>query len=412
MNPRSSFVLPALLLAALGCRDNASSPMEPEPVTPQPLVSAAALTFLQVSAGGYHACGVTMDNRAYCWGYNVEGQLGSGTNTGPELCNGAVGPFPCSTRPVLVAGAHRFRQISAGFFHTCGVTTDNRAFCWGINRGALGDGTADERDAPVPVAGGLQFRQVDAGNSHSCGVTTDNRAFCWGDNTYGQLGDRTTTSRLTPVAVKGGLTFKQVTAGIGNYSYTCGVTTDSRAFCWGKNNLGQLGDSSAAARRITPSLVAGGHRFRQVDAGYDHACGVTTANRAFCWGNGRQGQLGNGKTYLSFWPRAVGSGLSFERVTAGDTQTCGETTTNRGYCWGLNAFGEVGDGSGTRSLKPGAVAGGLYFAQLNAGSLFTCGRTPDAVGYCWGYGFFGQLGNGTSSFGAEAATPVPVAGPR
>jgi alpha-tubulin suppressor-like RCC1 family protein len=99
-------------------------------------------------------------------------------------------------------------------------------------------------------------------------------------------------------------------------------------------------------------------------------------------------------------------------VTAGDTQSCGETTTNRGYCWGMNAFGELGDGSKTRSLKPVAVAGGLYFAQLSAGYLHTCGRTPDAVGYCWGYGFFAQLGDGTSSFGAEAARPVPVAGPR
>src|SRR5207237_4933491 len=114
MNPRSSFILLALLLAALGCRDDASSPMEPEPVTPQPMVSAAGLTFLQLSAGGYHTCGVTIDNRAFCWGYNVEGQLGSGTNTGPELCNGAVGPCPCSTTTVLVEGGDSFRQISAG----------------------------------------------------------------------------------------------------------------------------------------------------------------------------------------------------------------------------------------------------------------------------------------------------------
>jgi alpha-tubulin suppressor-like RCC1 family protein len=82
------------------------------------------------------------------------------------------------------------------------VTTDNLAYCWGINsEGQLGDGTTTNRLTPVPVAGGLQFRQVDEGSHYSCAVTTGDQAFCWGQNSLGELGDSTTTNRLTPVAV-------------------------------------------------------------------------------------------------------------------------------------------------------------------------------------------------------------------
>jgi alpha-tubulin suppressor-like RCC1 family protein len=409
MNPRSWIAVAALLVPALGCRDQSESPTEPVSPTPQPTLAVAALTFRQISGGGLHTCGVTTTNQAYCWGYNQYGQLGTGTSTGPEHCSGAGGPFPCSTKPVAVAGGLRFLQVSTGSYHTCGVTTDHQVYCWGGNDGRLGNGTTDDRPSPGPVAGARQFREVAAGYFHTCAVTTDNRAFCWGSNVFGQLGDGTTIQRLTPVPVAGGLSFRQVSAGTGPYDFSCGATTDNRGFCWGNNTLGQVGDSSTARRRLKPSAVAGARQFRQLDTGFSHACGVTTGNRAFCWGNGRNGEIGNGKTYLSFWPRAVAGGLFFERVTAGDAFTCAETTGNRAYCWGWNGDGRLGDGTETQRLTPVAVTGGLFFDQLSAGDSHTCG-IASGVAYCWGYGFFGQLGNGTSSFGAEAHTPVAVSG--
>jgi alpha-tubulin suppressor-like RCC1 family protein len=217
MNTRSFLVASALLLAALGCRDDAESPTGPAPTSPNPQAAAAAasaLVFSQVSGGGAHTCGLTTDSLAYCWGYNASGQLGDGTDTGPEGCSGAIGPFGCSTRPVLVSGGHRFRQVSAGAYHSCGVTGDYRAYCWGSNGGALGDGTTTNRLTPVPVAGGHRFRILDAGLDHTCGVSyPDNEAYCWGGNDLGQIGDGTLSLRLTPVAVLGGRKFRQVSAG-------------------------------------------------------------------------------------------------------------------------------------------------------------------------------------------------------
>lgn len=396
MGTRSFLRTSALLLFGLACRDESQSPTEPTITGPVANVTAAAaLTFRQISAGGLHTCGVTSENRAYCWGYNVYGQLGIGSDTGPELCLSLA----CSTRPVAVVGGLRFLQVSVGEDHTCGITTDYRAYCWGLNSGALGDGTMIYRTEPVAVVGGLRFRQVTAASSHTCGVTTDNRAYCWGYNGSGQLGNGTWSidPRLSPVAVLGQHQFRQVSGGV---EHTCGVTTDNRAYCWGRNGYGQIGDSTEVAQRLSPTRVAGTRQWRQVDAGFVHTCGVNLANRAFCWGRGLEGQLGNGKTYLkSFWPRAVAGGLSVERVTAGRWHTCGETTSNQAYCWGSNRenYGQLGDGATIGRLTPVAVRGGLFFGQLSAGAFHTCGRTSSAVTYCWGYNAAGQLGDGTTT---------------
>ncbi|MGI9041569.1 MAG: RCC1 domain-containing protein, partial [Gemmatimonadales bacterium] len=165
MRPRSLFasvllLAPVVLVAALGCREDAQSPTAPES---EPALAttatSAVLSFRQVSAGEDHTCGVTTADRVYCWGRNLFGQLGDGTTTN-------------RLTPVAVAGGLRFRHISAASNHTCGVTTDDRAFCWGWNYYAqLGDGTTTNRLTPGAVAGGRRFRQVRADNAHTCAIT-------------------------------------------------------------------------------------------------------------------------------------------------------------------------------------------------------------------------------------------------
>jgi alpha-tubulin suppressor-like RCC1 family protein len=198
-----------------------------------PAAVAGARRFRRVSAGHDYSCGVTLADKAFCWGDNFWGQLGIGTR---EDENGA----PVHRRPVAVAGGLSFRQVVAGGgVHTCGRTTDYRAYCWGYGgQGGLGDGTSTISLTPTAVAGGLSFRQVAATGFRTCGVTTGERAYCWGSNFHGAIGDGTTTDRQTPVAVLGGLRFRGVSS---SGSHTCGVTTDNRAYCWGNNTYGQLG---------------------------------------------------------------------------------------------------------------------------------------------------------------------------
>jgi alpha-tubulin suppressor-like RCC1 family protein len=201
------------------------------------------------------------------------------------------------------------------------------------------------------------------------------------------------------------MTFRDL--GLG-FDHTCALTTENRAFCWGGNRYGQVGDSTNT-QRLTPTRVATGRTFKQIDASSLTSCAVTaTDGRAFCWGHGRQGQLGNGKAYVSLWPRAVSGGLTFDRVSVGSAHVCGETTTNKAYCWGYNFYGELGDGTTTTRLTPVAVKGGHFFSQVSAGGDHTCGRTSESVGYCWGHNDFGQLGDGTTT---DRLTPRAVAGP-
>ena len=129
----------AMLVTTLGCREDAESPTEPQARPALATTTTPALAFYQVSAGAVHTCGVTLDNRLYCWG---AGYLGNGTTSR-------------STAPVAVATTLRFRQVSAALSHTCAVTTDYHIYCWGSNPdGMLGDGTETDRLSPVPVAGG------------------------------------------------------------------------------------------------------------------------------------------------------------------------------------------------------------------------------------------------------------------
>ncbi|HEY3011764.1 MAG TPA: hypothetical protein VGJ36_03380 [Gemmatimonadales bacterium] len=398
----ASMLAPALLLAALGCGEDAQSPTAPEPSTPgaTPALASAstqALSFRQVSAGWAHSCGVTTDNRAYCWGSNWMGQFGDGTS------------MNSSTSPVAAGGGLSFLQVSAGNYYSCGVTTDYRAYCWGNNfSGQLGDGTTTNRTMPIPVAGGHRFRLVRTGVNHTCGVTLSDEAFCWGNNRYGQLGDSSEAiRRKRPVRVAGGHSFRRVVPGV---LHTCGATTVGLGFCWGYGADGQIGDGKTYQRRW-PRAVAGGLSFRQVLAGGYHSCGVTSDSRVYCWGHNGYGQLGDGTTTGRLKPVAVAGGLSFTAVGPGSYHTCGVTTNDRAYCWGWNGSGQLGDGTVTGRLTPVAVAGNLPIdgvsTSLNLYTGHTCGLTTDNRAYCWGDNEDGQLGDGTND---DKLTPVAVIG--
>jgi alpha-tubulin suppressor-like RCC1 family protein len=392
---RNAALLLCLGAATIACNDAPNGgPTEPEVAPADPELSAtitAPLAFRQVAAGMgiAHACGVTTENVAYCWGANNEGQLGDGTTTN-------------RLRPVPVAGSLRFLQLSTGNDYTCGVTTEFKAYCWGSNffathlAGQLGDGTMTRRLRPRAVLGGLEFREVSTGLAHTCGRTTTNRAYCWGGNSTGQLGNGTRGDpRLTPVPVAGSLRFRKIS--VGNV-HSCGVTPDDQAYCWGDNSDGQVGIGVRSSGLLSPTPVTGGHFFRTVDGGSFHTCGVTRDNQGFCWGDNIFGQLGIGETGgVRPRPRAVLGGLSFRNIEAGSSHNCGVTTLNRAYCWGTNQEGGLGDGTMTQRSTPVAVLGGHRFRQVTAGLLFSCGVRTDAAGYCWGYNGAGSLGDGTTT---------------
>lgn len=344
-----------------------------------------------VSAGENHTCVLKSNGKAYCWGENSVGQLGNGSTKS-------------SMDPVEVSGDLKFRSISAGWDHTCGVTVDDEAYCWGRGRyGRLGNGSAENSLVPTAVSGSLSFDSVNAGMAHTCGITTDGDAFCWGRGEDGILGNSSIASSLMPVPVAGGHTFASIDAASAT---TCGIATNGDAYCWGASDFGNLLGQGENDRdkKTAPGLVAGDFDFKpdSISVGVDHACAITTADKAVCWGRGRYGKLGIGSgeglgvIENLRTPREVKGDISFSLIATGEFQTCGIATSGKAYCWGRNGSGQLGDGTTTMRVEPVAVSGDVEFKDIAIGTEHTCGISSNDEVYCWGDGAEGKLGTRSS----------------
>ena len=299
-----------------------------------------------------------------------------------------------------------FTIVDVGEYTSCGLTRDGVAYCWGKNSaGQLGRGDTISDARPKPVAGNVRFAHISVGDNHACGVSTAGQTFCWGQNQHGQVGNGSTTSALIPVAVAGAEAFDRVSAGLKN---TCALRADGAAYCWGRNEVGTLGTGEMGADSPVPVPVTGGLRFRMVSVGGGHACGVTNENRAYCWGAGADGALGNGSNLRAPSPAAVLGDLSFSVVRAGVYMTCGLTTEGEAYCWGFNGSGGLGLGSinlGEQFSRPQKVATNQRFISLSTGGQHSCAVTAQGAAYCWGWNMYANLGTGNQ---IDSYTPAPM----
>ena len=162
--------------------------------------------------------------------------------------------------------------------------------------GQLGNGGADvARSSPVAVLGNVTtWSSVTAGGGHTCARRTSGRLYCWGQDTEGQLGDGgINASAGTPVQVAGNVTtWTAVTVGL---NHTCARRTSGRLYCWGDDVVGQLGDGAPNQFKTTPTEVWGGATdWLAVDAGSVLTCARIASRRAYCWGTDTQGELGDG----------------------------------------------------------------------------------------------------------------------
>ncbi len=363
----------------------------------------ATVTFevASVKGGTVHACALTVDGIAYCWGDNGVGAVGD--SSGMDRLS-----------PAPVATSVAFSQAGMGSAHSCAVSTGALAYCWGDNsQRQLGDGSnVGSRLAPVAVASGT-YTSIHGGFDHTCAIQVAGTLRCWGANSQGQLGRGTTGGGPfnTPQTVSLGFSYTQASGGT---FFTCAVRSTGAAYCWGDNAFGQLGDSSTSDRDI-PTAVKGGLVFSQVAASQIHTCGLTTGGLVYCWGGNISGRLGQdpGSVTGTTGPIQVPGLTGIVQLARGEAHTCARDGANQVFCWGLNQSGQLGDGNsgaGVFSYTPVAVQlpGGAGFTTISAGSQFSCGVTALNELYCWGEGTTGQLGDGT---GLDRPLPTKVINP-
>lgn len=354
-----------------------------------------------VDFGLLHACGISPGGAGWCWGTNHQGELGTGE---------AGGTLDV---PARVAGGLALADLGGGDNHTCALTTSGEAWCWGWDTdGQRGDGKVGTRDTvatPAPVVGGHTFESLTAGRSFTCALTADGVGWCWGANSNGQLGNGAVSEGVgEPVPVDTDLRFERLTAGS---LHACGLTSAGEAWCWGRNEESQLGTGTAGDPVPAPVAVAGELQFTSLAAGGGFTCGVTGDGAAYCWGNNGNGALGDGNAPTdAAAPVPVAGGLTFRALGAGGSHVCGVTAADAAYCWGFNGSGELGDGNaGTSRDVPTAVVGGHFFEGVTGGENSTCARTADGAAWCWGANDAGQLGDANE--GTPSDRPVRVVAP-
>ncbi len=320
--------------------------------------------------------------------------------------------------PQLVSSTLSFNTLEASGWHSCGVTSDGTAYCWGTNEyGELGttNPTVLCRDlfresysctgTPQQVNTTLVFVALSGSQGHglTCGLTAQGEAHCWGFGLWDQLGNGQLSNSATPVAVAGGLQFESIRVGSDGRG-VCATTITTDLYCWG--DLGLLyANGIRNAHSSVPWRIESAQGFISFDLGQDHACGVTVSGQAYCWGSNWYGQLGIGsRGGEAPIPTAVVGGHVFRSIVTGSDLTCALKETGEAYCWGNSN----NIGSPTASgyvVTPQLVAGDHNFSELYAGFTHTCGLTNDGEAYCWGQNYLGELGDGTKQ---SRMTPVRV----
>lgn len=319
-------------------------------------VEAVSLRFRAINIGNANACGIALDNSAWCWGPNGSNQLGSRA--------GLEG----SPAPLLVRGGQQFTQVATSGYGcsdghlgpaicgtSCALTADGRPWCWG--------GT------PVPIASlalkQLSLRALTPGVGlfpSTCGLGTDGKAWCFNNGT------------VTPDG--SGMAFQSYSAG---RAHACGVDPTGDAYCWGSNTQGALGIGTLdSVSHSTPAKVVASVKFSSIDVGEHSTCALSTTGSIYCWGNGF------GAPNSQAAPQMLPGSRQYTAIDRGQySRACGLTVTGEVDCW--SAFSGQPTTVPVPALTMISVGNGPLWPIGGPGALpyDACGLTAEGLAYCW-----------------------------
>lgn len=300
------------------------------------------------------------------WGSNDNGQLGDGTESGPEQC--AYGEAkrlksPCSRKPVSVTGPTEVAAAAAGGKHSVALLQSGKVEEWGELA------TGGTSDVPVAVAGVSGATAIAAGDSVSLAVVEHGRVLAWGE----RVGDGSTGSSSTPVLVCAvgtigecptGPYLEGVTAVAASYAHRLALLSDGSVVAWGENSGGELGDGTTTESTVpvdvsglsdVTAISAGG---LGESAGAAFSLALLSNHSVKAWGENFEGELGDGSKTgpetcgtvpqpCAKTPVSVEGLANVTAIAAHGRSALALLATGHVMAWGSNEYGTLGTGTAT-----------------------------------------------------------------
>jgi alpha-tubulin suppressor-like RCC1 family protein len=268
-----------------------------------------------------HACAVDTIGRAWCWGRGDTGATGVGSPIDLQM-------------PAVVSGGP-WNVLAVGSVFTCALDAAGTEWCWG-NLGAMGT-----YFTPSLRPGTIGLVDVDGGEHYGCVVASSGSTFCAGEAHDNVL---STDGAFQPVEIAGAAA--RISAG---WQHTCVRDRDGAARCWGSADEYATGHDGGHVARVD-----GPFTWADLALGRLFTCGITTEREVRCFGRNDLGQLGQGDTEDRFrfilrvdLPPATD-------VAAGETHACAVAEGHL-YCWGKNDHGQLGLGDNVDRTSPTRV---------------------------------------------------------
>lgn len=353
----------------------------------------------QVSVGKKASCGISFDDKLYCWGGSLYGTFEADLGVSRELDK--------STRPVAVILSNglddeKIEKVVNGYGGSCVTTESGKLYCWGYNS-SWGYGgwpkTFEGTVTPFVFDGGGVFKDkkisdVFLNSDGGCAISSDSVIYCWGYTNSSQ-----DTNKPIEINTSGLLKDKTITSVESRASTTCAVTDDQKIYCW-YNFSGNTVQSNEKIQSLTPIEIdtsgkLAGQKISKLSIGRDSVCVLTQSSNVYCWGSGSSGELGDGKKSTSkqlvqVTNSGVLKGVKIVSITSGESHSCVLSDAGKIYCWGDNYYGQLGDGTTNDSSVPIAVKtegvlSAKRFVSVISYSDYTCAIDSDYQLYCWGY---------------------------
>jgi alpha-tubulin suppressor-like RCC1 family protein len=357
---------------------NYSSPVQIGTLTNWNKVNAGFLTFLSIKT----------DGTLWGCGYNGASRL---------LVNSTASNL---SSPIQVSSLTNWKQISCGGYHWCAVKTDGTL--WANGNGGSTRNFYGSVTSPVQVGSLTHWRQVYCGIYFSYAYTSTGTMYAAGQNSNGYLGaERVSfTSTSSPIQIGSLTTWNEISSS----SHVLATRTDGTLWTWGNNGSGQLGIGNTTSYS-SPVQIGALTNWKQVSSGNVHTATIKTDGTLWTWGNNGDGQLGTGNVTRYSSPVQIGALTNWKQVSCGEFHTAIIKTDGTLWVCGYNIFGQLGTENTTRYSSPVQIGALTNWKQVSCGDYHTATIKTDGTLWTWGGNGSGQLGSGTT---VNRSSPVQI----